>query len=261
MIVRRIETFQPSPGQRVIVTGPDPHPIVVGVGPRDQPVDHEEADVLIAYHMLQEAKIGQTTIKVVSDDTDVLIILAHHLHTQPQTRKYVSLSMESTSSGSVVNVNGVVKTHKAILPNLLAAHALSGCDCVSSLSGIGKATVLKKLRSFKGLMKLGDLCADKDEIVNSCLSFVAILHGHDQGSDLDSMRENIFQRRLAGKRHITPKLSSLPPTMASFEAHCMRAHFQVALWRAATGPKTPDLSPLACGWAECGPTLVHLFGL
>ena len=72
MIVRRIETFQPSPGQRVIVTGPDPHPIVVGVGPRDQPVDHEEADVLIAYHMLQEAKIGQTTIKVVSDDTDVL---------------------------------------------------------------------------------------------------------------------------------------------------------------------------------------------
>lgn len=120
MIVRRIETFQPSPGQRVIVTGPDPHPIVVGVGPRDQPVDHEEADVLIAYHMLQEAKIGQTTIKVVSDDTDVLIILAQ----QPQTRKYVSLSMESTSSGSVVNVNGVVKTHKAILPNLLAAHGM-----------------------------------------------------------------------------------------------------------------------------------------
>ena len=124
MIVRRIETFQPSPGQRVIVTGPDPHPIVVGVGPRDQPVDHEEADVLMAYHMLQEAKIGQTTIKVVSGDTDVLIILAHHLHTQPQTRKYVSLSMESTSSGSVVNVNGVVKTHKAILPNLLAAHGM-----------------------------------------------------------------------------------------------------------------------------------------
>ena len=42
-------------------------------------------------------------------------------------------------------------------------------------------------------MKLGDLCADKDEIVNSCLPFVAMLHGHDQGSDLDSMRENIFQ--------------------------------------------------------------------
>ena len=40
--------------------------------------------------------------------------------------------------------NATVEKHADIASNLLAAHALSGCDTAASIFGIGKPTVLKK---------------------------------------------------------------------------------------------------------------------
>jgi len=34
----------------------------------------------MAYHTIQEATMGHSPISVVSDDTDVLLILVHHFH-------------------------------------------------------------------------------------------------------------------------------------------------------------------------------------
>ena len=73
------------------------------------------------------------------------------------------------------NVNEVIKAHRNIMPTLLSAHALTGCDTVSSLSGIGRATVLKKLLSFNGLMKLAVVSAQKKEMTYSCLQFKAMM--------------------------------------------------------------------------------------
>ena len=36
----------------------------------------------------------------------------------------------------------------AVIPNLLGAHTLSGCDTVSSFAGIGKETVVNRLMTF-----------------------------------------------------------------------------------------------------------------
>ncbi len=63
-------------GKRLVVTGPDPHPIV-GVLPRA--ITHEEANIIMVYHMIEESVGWRSPIRIVSDDTGVLIILAHHL--------------------------------------------------------------------------------------------------------------------------------------------------------------------------------------
>ena len=65
--------------EKVIITGPDPHPIVVGVGPTCTKITHEEANIIMAHHMITEALKGHSKIHVVSDDTDVFLILAYHL--------------------------------------------------------------------------------------------------------------------------------------------------------------------------------------
>ena len=84
------------PDTRLIVTGPDPRPIHLGAGCQQTAVHHEEADVLIAYHMIQEAVAGVKFIKVLSDDTDVLFILAHHLHSRTNDiPEYVVLTVGS----------------------------------------------------------------------------------------------------------------------------------------------------------------------
>ena len=55
------------------------------------------------------------------------------------------VSMETVSgSRTVMNINDVVKKHSKIIPNILGAHSLSGCDTVSSFSSIGKSAVFKK---------------------------------------------------------------------------------------------------------------------
>lgn len=39
----------------------------------------EDADVMIVYHMINEAAAGHSPIRIICDGTDVLLILAHHL--------------------------------------------------------------------------------------------------------------------------------------------------------------------------------------
>ena len=183
---------------------------------------HEEADVIMAYHMIQEAAAGHSPISVVSDDTDVLLTLVHHLHAHANSwSQSIQVMMEGCSrSHAIIDVNKVVQQHDAIIPILLGAHALSGCDTVSSLAGIGKATVFKKLTTFTDTLPLGDLSASLDEVRDSCLRFVATLYGKDQEASLNTMHANIFKKKIAGQHHIPPKLSSLPPTMAAFKLHC-----------------------------------------
>ena len=95
--------------------------------------------------MLYEAVGGHPPVKIVSDNTDVLVILAHHLHAQTKGMPNdVQFFMESCNRNrAFINVNEVVKKHAKIMPNLLAGHTLSGYDSVSFFAGIGQATVLK----------------------------------------------------------------------------------------------------------------------
>lgn len=157
--------------------------------------------------------------------------------------------MEGCSgSHAIIDVSEVAQQHAAVVPNLLGAYALSGCDTVSSLVDIGKTTALKKLMTFTDSLRLSEISALLDEVIDSCLRFVATLYGKEPGASLNSMHADIFERKIAGKRHVPPKLSSQPPTnMAAFRLHCQRAHFQTALWKAAGIPSPPDLDPLQYG--------------
>ena len=51
------------------------------------------------------------------------------------------------------------------MPQLLAAHALSGCDTAAYMHGIGKGTVVKVLQKGHTLDKLGDHEALMDDII------------------------------------------------------------------------------------------------
>ena len=113
---------------------------LVITGPDSHPI---EADIITVYHMLQEV-------------------------------------MESCSKFcTVIDVNEVIKEHHKVVPNLLAAHALTGCDTVSSFASVWKTTgPEKKLELLSGMFPLGDLTVSTDYILNSCLAFICKLYGH-----------------------------------------------------------------------------------
>ena len=56
--------------------------------------------------------------------------------------------MQSPLRGqAMVDIDATVRNNMSIIPVLLAAHALSGCDVVASYVNVGKGVVLKVLRA------------------------------------------------------------------------------------------------------------------
>ena len=85
--------------------------IDVGVGVRPRAITHEEAEIIMAYNMMEESVGGQTPIRIVSDDTYVLIITTHQLQVRtnnlPATE---NVTMEVCSGRhTVIVVNAVVQ--------------------------------------------------------------------------------------------------------------------------------------------------------
>ncbi len=121
-----------------VVTGKSPIPTEVCSGLQiirpDLKTMHEEADVIIPNQVVYLASLGCCTIKVISDDTDVFVLLLVHYYADKKLTS--TLVMEQTSQGcSSVNIGSTVAKHQSIALQLLPAHALTGCDTVASYFG------------------------------------------------------------------------------------------------------------------------------
>ncbi len=77
-----------------------------------------------------------------------------------KVKRQIACAIERCSgSHSTIDVNEVAKQHAAVITNLLGAHALSGCDTISSFAGI----YTSKRRAALSL-PTGDLSALLDEV-------------------------------------------------------------------------------------------------
>ena len=142
----------------LVITGISPVPMEVRSDALVQRFDlkatHEKADVIIPRQVVALADMGCKTINVICDDTDVLVLLAHYFAEEGLS---VSLIMESTSrSRSSIDIGATVAKHPGIVPQLIATHAVSGCDTVSCYHGIGKTKVVKALSAGIELNHLGN---------------------------------------------------------------------------------------------------------
>lgn len=147
----------------------------VAIQRRDISTSHEEADNIIVQQAVMCAKCQSGTIVVVADDTDVFILLLYHYLQENLT---CPLFMTSPiQQRSVIDIKATVKAHQPIIPNLPAAHALSGCDTVASYYGVGKGTVLKTLTAFPdSLTTLGCLDAQLCDVIDQSTKFVGICY-------------------------------------------------------------------------------------
>ena len=110
----------------------------------DLKTTHEEADVIIVQQIVHLALKGAQSIQVISDDTDVFVLLLHFFALEKLTCR---IFMVGSSHGkSSVDITATAKNHSEFISELLAGHALSGCDTVACLFGIGKGTISKSSR-------------------------------------------------------------------------------------------------------------------
>lgn len=250
--IERAREIPDNCNHRLIITGSSEVPKEIHQGMVIDRVDmrtsHEEADVIIPQQVMHAVTKGADSVTVICDDTDVFVLLAHYYVLKNLS---CTLLMEGTSSQrTIIDIKATCNTHANIIPQLLPAHALSGCDTVAQVNGIGKATVVKQLKRGYKLDSIGNLEVDMKTVNTEATSFIAACYGKI-GDDMSSVRYGVWLSKMGNKSaKKMPKLQSLPPTSESFFENVKRAHIQASIWRTALDPDPPKVDPTKFGWTK-----------
>jgi len=247
----RRRQFIPT-NHKLVVTGPDPVPVEINEGstvPRDDMRNtQEEADVIIIHHLLiiVDSHPG-SAVNVISDDTDVFALLVHFYHKRELS---CPLTLEATSKDrKSIDIKATTQLHTNIAGTLLSAHAVSGCDTVAQLWGIGKTKVVKLLQAGHQLTELGNDTAALADVVQESTTFIASCYGYANATNMTDARIKMWKLK-TGKASIVsaPKLMSLPPTNEAFQLNVLRAHLQACIWKHAADADPPNMDPIVHGW-------------
>ena len=117
--------------------------------PDNSAYGHDEADITMISYVLESANNGKGVIRVLSDDTDVFVLLVYWVHRADLQCK---VQMERWD-GTILDINATSAHLGSKCLQLLGMHALSGCDTTSYPYGKGKISALNTLLSgdFPGL--------------------------------------------------------------------------------------------------------------
>ena len=92
----------------------------------------------------------------------------------------------------VVDIGSTVCKCKDIVPQILLAHTLSGCDTVACCFGIGKGTILKTVQSGYELSSHGQIDALFIEIMNQATAFMTACYGQTNCENMSQARHKIW---------------------------------------------------------------------
>ena len=139
-------------GVKLIVNGHNPTPMEISAGGlvifrHDLQNFHEEEDEIIVAHVIYAATVESKHVQVVADDTDIYIMLLYHYYTNSIE---TPMTISPTRCGrTVIDIKATVEQLGEMCLDILPAHALTGCDQVPVLHGIGTLTMLKTLKEHK----------------------------------------------------------------------------------------------------------------
>ncbi len=131
---------------------------------------HEEADITMIYYVLEAAYDGKCVICMLSDDTDVFVLLVYWVYREELQCK---VQMECWDA-KVLDINATCTDLGSKCVQLLGMHALSEYDTTSYPYVKGKINALNTFcaRDFSGLAdvlgELGTPLADLMEAVKHC---------------------------------------------------------------------------------------------
>ena len=236
---------------KLVLTGSDPVPVEINSGViikrQDMKTTQEEADTMIVQ---QVAEVKAKIVPVVADDTDIFVLLLH-LCCQGDIPVSTSVLMVSPiRDRAVIDINATVDLHRDIIPDLLAAHGLTGCDTVATYFGIGKAGSLIVLTSgVHALTFVSDTSRILSEVTAQATPFILACYGQSKCTSLTGERQKMWANKVYQSVAGAPKLASLPSTNEAFNENVARAHLQLAVWRNALQPDPPTIDPTAFGWS------------
>lgn len=263
-------------GNTMTIVGVENHPIEITNGIRIDRADikacHEEADLLIAQQAILASENNQT-VSVISDDTDVFVLLLHFYVAHKCTANMYMSSPKNQAERTVIDIKKTAKRHESLSQYILQVHALTGADTIAAHFRIGKKRALNTLTSFnekdappkkdgkkkkatantkgffdpKVLEPVGDLNADISSVISVASQFHIACYGKQYMAckTMTEARIKVWRKKIASG---VVKLSELPPTNEAAGENIRRAHYQIAHWKTAVTGVPPDICPTDYGY-------------
>lgn len=183
----------------------------------------DDADYDIVMTACQSAL--STLVVVVGEDTDLLILLLHHLDPDVHDTVYMKTN---TKMINVSTLQGNLE--EDLRKSILFIHAASGCDTTSRPYGIGKVSAMSKypdlVQSTKVFLMPNRTHGQIEDVGHQTL---AVLYGCIPGTLLDFERATRFSSKVVTKStHLPPE--RLPPTSDAAKYHSYRVYHQVQTW-------------------------------
>lgn len=199
---------------------------------------HEEADTRLLLHAKDAECCGYERVVIKARDTDVLVIALGH---RSLLSKEVWMSTGTVKEPKFIPVHAI-NVPAPLIENLMAYHAVTGCDTTSQFSGKGKKTTWKAFQEKPKLLEeMGGSAQFRDEALSQSEQFVCHLYGQADVRSINEVRLKMFVK---GKCSV----DCLPPTQDALHFHLKRANYQTFIWKQALTAE-PDLpTPNGNGW-------------
>ena len=197
----------------------------------------DDADTLIARVTMDLAGKRDSTIVVVTDDTDVLVLLLYHFREEMSDIIMMSEMARKRTARKALSPIREIRNNvgQRAVNQLLVIHAISGCDSTSAMYGHGKVGVFKNITKHRDSEILTSIIesgsSSHAQVVEAGLRLMTLLYGGKPESDtLNSLRYEGYMSQLSSCKN-QPRPERLPPTEDAAKYHIMRVHIQVVQWK------------------------------
>lgn len=215
-----------------------------------------DADYLIVQKALASSSSNKTAI--IGDDTDLLVLLLHHLPNQAHDLYFLPEPKKGSKHPKLWNIQDLKSTLPAeISANILFLHAFLGCDTTSRIFGVGKGALLKKIQTSSILKEaaktFNNLNSDSSMISTAGETVFKVIYGAKQNETLGSLRYRKYCEKVAlGSSQV--ESYSLPPTAAAAKFHSFRVFFQMCMWN----NESIDINAENWGWIRENAELIPI---
>ena len=203
---------------------------------------HEEADTRIVLHANDAVSKGYERLIVYSRDTDVLLLLIHHVTAE------VWMVAGTKQKPKYFPVHQIRESlNPQVCRNLLAYHAITGCDSTSQFSGYGKRKTWTTYTSQPDLLNTFMDCSSTG--FTKAEEFVVKIYSSSSSlKHVNDLRTELFHKISNPER--------LPPTQDALIQHLKRSQHQLMIWINASVAKPNLPLPEESGWTLSGDSLI-----
>ncbi|XP_030762544.1 uncharacterized protein LOC115887293 [Sitophilus oryzae] len=177
----------------------------------------DDADTLIVTTAVAISdNLPEGTVAVVSEDTDIRVLLIHYCH----KRLFMIPPGKVSKPNKIIDISALQQKLGDLKNVILSVHAISGCDTTSAVFNKGKINLVntvQKKKLFELLKEFYNPEATKEKLeeVTSQFFIAAYVKNSTKKVGLDSARYMLYQQYVAKRSLLIPTSSwhhyHLPP--------------------------------------------------